>query len=332
MEIKPIGGYFEIETFGNGGNFPHPDGLKLNTGRNALEYILASIGNVSRVYIPYYTCEVILEPFKKLNIKYDFYRIDQNLEIAEELNPLSTEYILYTNYYGIMDEYIQKLSIRYGDQLIVDCAQALYAKHIKGIKTFYSPRKFVGIPDGAIVYIDDGINPIAYGVDESTDRMSHLYIRKEKGPQVGYADFRNNANKLKMNPILNMSLETRDMIDRIDFVAIKEKRQKNFKQLHESLVSTNKLGDLLTRCLSVSTNGGLTPMVYPYWTDNNYLKTKLIKEQVFVATYWPNVLEWVESGSFEYELANNCLAIPCDQRCGESDINRIIKIILSAWK
>lgn len=323
MTIKPIGGYFEIETIGNGGNFPHPDGIKLNTGRNAFEYILASIGNVSKVYIPYFTCEVVLEPLKKLNIKYDFYCIDRNFEIADNLNPQDDEYILYTNYFGIKDAYVKGLAKQYGVHLIVDCAQALYAKHIDGIKSFYSPRKFVGIPDGAIAYIDDGINPLSYGVDESDNRMSHLYLRKEKGPQAGYAEFRSNAAKLKNQPILNMSLTTKGMIDKIDFDDIKAQRQKNFKQLHEALAPTNKLADLLTRCLVDS----LTPLVYPYWTNSKDLRSKLIKEQVFIATYWPNVLEWVKPDSLEYELTNNCLAIPCDQRYGEDDMNRIIDLI-----
>ena len=320
MGIKPIGGYFEMESLGNGGNFPQSKGLLLNTGRNALEYILKSIGHVEKVYIPYYTCEVVLEPFKKLQIPFVFYHINQYLEIAEKLNLGDSEYVLYTNYFGIKDAYIQQLSCKYGDKLIVDCAQALYAQHITGIKTFYSPRKFVGIPDGAVAYIYNGVNPLSYGVDVSDDRMSHLYLRKEKGPQAGYADFRKNAAKLKMQPILNMSLQTRDMLQQIDFKSIKEQRIRNFRQLHGVLGSANLLAipnDMSFEC----------PMVYPYWTTDKDLKGRLIKEQVFVATYWPNVLEWTESYMIENDLAKNCLALPIDQRYGEDDINRIIELI-----
>ena len=57
-----IGGYFSLE-------LPlieeyHKNAIRLNTGRNCLEYILRVRG-YKKVYIPYYTCEVILEPFKK---------------------------------------------------------------------------------------------------------------------------------------------------------------------------------------------------------------------------------------------------------------------------
>jgi len=320
MSKNPIGGYFELERLGGGGNFPHSQGVLLNTGRNALEYIILSIGNVNKVYIPYYTCEVVLEPLTKLNIKYKFYRIDQNLEIADDLNPQDSEYILYTNYFGIKDEYVQKLSIQYGDHLIVDCAQALYAKHIKEIKTFYSPRKFVGIPDGAVAYSDDAINPLFYGVDESEVRMSHLYLRKEKGSQAGYADFKANSKKLVMQPIKLMSQITNEMIDNIDFDEIKARRIQNFRKLHETLKATNKF-------VVPDMESFECPMVYPYWTDDESLKQRLISEWIFVATYWPNVLEWTRSDMIEYEFANNLLAIPCDQRYGETEMNRIIELI-----
>lgn len=320
---KAIGGYFELEDYSVGGNFPQEDGVKLNTGRNALEYILSSVCRVSKLYIPYYTCEVILEPMNKLAIPYEFYHINQRLELSEEVVLQKDEYLLYTNYFGIKDSYVKHLYTQYGAQLIVDCAQALYSKRIDDIKVFYSPRKFVGIPDGAIAFIENGIDSSEYGEDNSNDRMSHLFIRKEQGPQAGYADFRRNAGKLKMQPILNMSLKTKDLLAHIDFEFIKERRLKNFLHLHKFLAPTNKFSEVLNQSIIDFE----CPMIYPYWTSDQELKSKLIKEQVFVATYWSNVLEWAKPGMIEYEFANNLLAIPCDQRYGEDDMNKIIELI-----
>ena len=70
-------------------------------------------------------------------------------------------------------------------------------------------------------------------------------------------------------------------------------------------------------------------MVYPYWTSDKELKSQLIKEQVFVATYWPNVLDWTKEGMIEYEFAKCLLAIPCDQRYCAEDMKRIIKLIVN---
>ena len=76
--MQPIGGYFSLE-------IPqreeyHKDALRLNTGRNCLEYILRA-REYKKVYIPYYTCDVVLEPFHKLGIPFEYYHIDIHLEI-----------------------------------------------------------------------------------------------------------------------------------------------------------------------------------------------------------------------------------------------------------
>ena len=54
--MKAIGGNFELDDYEEGRGFPHQNGILLNTGRNALEYILRSIGEVKGIYLPYYTC------------------------------------------------------------------------------------------------------------------------------------------------------------------------------------------------------------------------------------------------------------------------------------
>ena len=54
--VNPIGGYFELELPQSKKKFPHSDGMLLNSGRHSLEYILRSMKNVGRLWIPYFTC------------------------------------------------------------------------------------------------------------------------------------------------------------------------------------------------------------------------------------------------------------------------------------
>ena len=65
--MKAIGGYFELELQKN--EEYHKDALSLNTGRNALEYILKA-NAYKKIYIPYFTCDVLLQPILKLKLKY----------------------------------------------------------------------------------------------------------------------------------------------------------------------------------------------------------------------------------------------------------------------
>ncbi|MFN5704969.1 MAG: hypothetical protein ACK45U_03865, partial [bacterium] len=74
--MNEIGGYFELEL--NRKSEYHPEAIKLNTGRNALEYILR-VRNYKKVYLPLYTCDAVLQPLKKLKIEFEFYNIDLQL-------------------------------------------------------------------------------------------------------------------------------------------------------------------------------------------------------------------------------------------------------------
>lgn len=314
--MEAIGGYFSLE-------LPlheecHKNAIRLNTGRNCLEYILRA-RKYSKVYIPYYTCEVVLEPFKKLNISYEFYHINLDFELAENVCIEKGEALLYTNYYGLKQQYVEELAEKYGNQLIIDNTQAFFAKPIRGIDTFYTCRKFFGVPDGAYLYTDAQLDD-DLEQDLSYERMAFLLKRIDISPEAGYEDFREQSEKLVGQTVRKMSKLTERMMQSIDYTAVKERRRENFKILHEALESSNQM--------SVELDGEAVPMVYPYMTNCPGLREHLIRNKVFVARYWPNVLEWTEKNDVEYDMANLMLAIPVDQRYGEGDMNEIIEMLM----
>lgn len=57
------------------------------------------------------------------------------------------------------------------------------------------------------------------------------------------------------------------------------------------------------------------------------IRKKLIANKIFVATYWPNVFSWTVADSVEHGFADYLIPLPIDQRYGEDDIERILKII-----
>ena len=319
---KPIGGYFELADRESADNFPHKDGILLNTGRNALEYILRSIKDIKSIYLPYFTCEVVLEPIKKLGIPYNFYRINPRFEIADCIILGEGDYIIVNNYYGIKDLYIRSLYARYGDHLIVDCAQAFFAPVVTGIKAFYSCRKFVGVADGGIAYLGNEIGADVSLLEfEPTETHSdHLLIRKEKGAEAGFCNYQANEAALDRQPIRQMSELTKDALQHIDYDKIKQQRIRNWNILNDSLVVTNQIQTPLTSDFEC-------PMVYPYMVENGLeLRKKLISEKIFVAKYWPNVIPY-DGFEFEVNLADKVVCLPLDQRYDKEDMNRIIEII-----
>lgn len=318
--MKPIGGYFEWEFPPAKNQELHKDAVHLNSGRHALEYILRGLQNVKSLWIPYFTCDVVLQPLQKLNIPYKFYKIDANLELGENVELDDGEYLLYTNYYGIKDAYCSQVAERYGSKIIVDNAQALFCKSIPELNQFYSPRKFMGMPDGGLAVTTFANATEQLPIDQSFGRCSHLLKRHELIPADGYNDFRENSKKIAVAPLSRMSEISKKIFESADLEYIKQKRRENFAYLQKTLHSANKLN-------VPSLDQFECPLVYPFWSDKIGLKKQLIEAKIFVATYWPNVFEWVKPGDLECELANNVVCIPIDQRYGKEDMERIVKEI-----
>ena len=84
-----------------------------------MEYILLS-RKYKNVYIPYYICDTILKPFDKLEINYIFYHINFDFEIIEDITLKENEALLYTNYFGLKQQYITLLFYWYTDCIPVD--------------------------------------------------------------------------------------------------------------------------------------------------------------------------------------------------------------------
>ncbi len=58
-----IGGYFELEL--SKCEEYHKNAIRLNSGKNSL-YIIIQSRKFNKVFIPYYTCSIVLKPFEEL--------------------------------------------------------------------------------------------------------------------------------------------------------------------------------------------------------------------------------------------------------------------------
>lgn len=319
--MNSIGGYFELELKRNE-SFIHSDGILVNSGRNAFEYILRVMDSKPDIiWLPYYTCDVMLQPLNRLGLNYKFYPINENFEIDEWPIFNENEYIVINNYFGIKDKYIKELAAdpNKAPHIIIDNSQAWFSPAISGIRQFYSPRKFFGVPDGGVAYTIDSTR-IELERSTSFDSCLHLLKRIDLGPQDGYLDYRKNEIELDKSSLKSMSNLTRLLLASIDDGYVKIKRRSNYEYISSQLDSTNLLS-------LPNLNSFECPMVCPYLSKNPNLKKRLLDNDIFIATYWPNILNTKNLESIEYKLAKNLVAIPIDQRYNENDMKRIIAII-----
>lgn len=320
--MNEIGGYFQLElNYNNENAFPFQYSELLNSGRYAFEYLILNLPNKpSLIWLPWYTCEVMLEPLLRLGINYDFYKINSNLEISSLPKIGNNEYIIINNYFGIKDKYIDKMSSILGDKMIIDNSQALFYNNKFGLKSFYSFRKFVGVPDGGMAITKDR-NKIVLDKSISYDKISHLLCRIDLDASSGYQNYKKNENNISNIGIHSMSNLSKQIISNINFEYIKEKRNRNFSIINSYLSDINLLNIPAIETFSC-------PMAYPLLTDDTSLKEILINNRIYIPTFWPNIFKWCKIDSLEYKLGSNLIAIPIDQRYGDNEMRFIANIII----
>jgi hypothetical protein len=316
MEKKEIGGYFELES-NLSGEF-HTDAVKLNSGRHCFRYILQA-QQPSKVFIPYYCCDSVLEPLQDEGIAYEYYHIDDRLRSKNSLILDQNQRILYVNYFGLKTDYAEHLARKYGSNLILDYTQAFFCRPIKDIDTFYSPRKFFGVPDGGYLYTEK-INTHHLERDRSLSRFNHLVGRLDQSARAYYTDFGEASATISSEPVKQMSKVTQHLLKGIDYNRAQLVRERNFYYLHSHLKETNLLP------LDLGTVSG--PMIYPYQTDDPNLRQRLIASKIYVATYWPELKGRLKKGSMEGKLVEYLLPLPIDQRYDTNDMKKIVDIVI----
>lgn len=301
------------------GEFYHRDVLNLNTGRNCLELVLKDY-RPSKIYLPKYSCDVLKEPIEKLDIEAEFYSIAPNFhpDFPSDFSLNDSELLLYTNYYGCFSEVVEKLVNQYKNNLIVDNAQAFFVRPLDNLATFYSPRKFFGVPDGGILrYQPRG--EYQFEKDNSLNRFNHLIKRIESGPEEGYSDFTQNDLSLVRQEVKLMSNLTQKLLTSIQYNEIEKQRQRNFFLLDRAFRGFNEL--------QLNSENLQSPLCYPLLVQNgNDIKKHLIRNRIYIPTYWPQVLN-PGLTDFETHLVENLVCLPIDQRYDEMDMKHIVNVI-----
>lgn len=312
-DIKEIGGYFGLEQLVS--HEYYSDLAAVNNARCALLYVLKA-RKYKKVYLPYFLCDSVRLVLERERISFEEYRIDRTFLPLLDIRTTPEEVVYIVNYYGMMDEeQLIRLKNRYGN-IVVDNAQAFFARPAKGIDTLYSCRKFFGVPDGGYASTDAKFQE-TIPTDVSMKRMKHILGRFEGSSASDYYnDFNDNDESFKEIELRHMSKLTHNILGAIDYPAAKRRREANFRFLAKELDGRNLL----------KMNCPPGPYAYPFYIQNGMeVKKQLAGRKIYVATLWPNV---IGTGlDTETEFAENILPLPCDQRYSEEDMRRVVRAV-----
>ena len=317
--MKPIGGFFELDLAG-GNSYYHDQAFSLSTGRACIGLLLDEL-QPDKIHLPYYSCEALFQPLQERNISFEFYAINDTLELKETVELQDGEYFIYINYFGLKDKYVQRLSDFYKDRLILDNTHAFFRKApIRGY-SFTSARKYFGVADGAFLY---GMsNDDSYKELEQFNKASiaHSVNRLMGNQQEAFELFQKYEKSLDCS-VMRISTLSEKLLSAIDYKEVRAQRKLNFEYLEKELNDINslhwdaKISDAFC---------------YPFLPKSPLAKSDFHKEKIFVPTLWPDVLERPEVDSFPTakKLTKDLLPLPIDHRYTTSDMARMVSFIKS---
>lgn len=315
-----IGGFFPLELSDRAEY--HSKALHLNSARYCLEYI-SRVKHFSKIYLPAYICDSVLQPIKRLNVPYTFYRLNSDFSPVFNQVPEDDACILYVNYFGLNHSVVQKVCEQYA-HVIIDNTQAFFEKPLPHVDTIYSPRKFFGVADGGYLYTDVE-ERLDLEPDPSYYRYDALLKQIDLGSTAAEPLFEQNEAYLDTCGMHAMSRLTRRILESIDYGKVIERRNANFLYLHRQIGRWNQLH------LDFSQPNG--PLCYPLLIDQGaQLKEALLQQNIYCNDYWDEVLTRVPSASFESHLVKDLVALPIDQRYTENDMQVIVQVVQNFLK
>lgn len=293
----------------------HKNALALSTARACLSVVLEVI-KPRKLYVPFYTCDALLQPITDLQICYEFYPIAP--ELSSQLpNIEEDEYAIYINYFGLCTAHVQTLLSTYPNRVIIDNSQAFFERAYPETWSFNSARKFFGVPDGAYLYSPLHLKNNYQRNDDF--EFVHLVNRFIGKREQAYAQFIAYEKSLDCE-IKGISPLSERLLSLVNFKEVAEARQRNFSYYAKRFGSINKL--------SIDWDPNSIPFVYPLLLEQPISKQALFEQRIFVATYWQDVLQRNVAG-FEFEklLARQLLPLPIDHRYDIGDCRQVAEAV-----
>jgi dTDP-4-amino-4,6-dideoxygalactose transaminase len=314
------------------------DVIRMINARSAL-WLLATKLKPKTVWIPSYTCDAVISAFEKAHAPVRFFPVDQRLRCCDSdwIDHISRrDFVLRNHYFGSWNEDPSYTSVvRAGAIVIDDAAQALLtpAKDSVAVFTVNSPRKFMGVPDGAylmgepqsMAVIHESLSlepppPQWFQLSLSANRERSTFDRKggssewfEKSRQV---EAEMPIGRYSMSEFSQKHIETMT-----DFEEIAAKRRENYLSL---------LAKLAPYALMPFLDEHVVPIGFPVRVpERDAVIKKLFASNIFPPVHW-NLRDVVPATFTEsHLLSREEMTLPCDQRYGEVEMERMAELVRS---
>lgn len=319
------------------------DSILTSSGRGAISLLLQEVATDNKsVLLPAYTCDSVLLPFIEYGYTCYFYEVDENLSpIIESIDVYENVGVfLHMGYYGFQTN-SNLLSVlqnfqRQSTIIIEDVTHTLFSHFYRYKENdFYvgSIRKWFGVPGGGFlaspkksfggpVITNNKISELrtaalvnkANYMKTNDERLKNLFLNQFSDAEI--------LLDKDLSPYCIDSLSMR-LINSLDVDELVSRRRENYRVLLEGLNNVSYLETPFKHLTKFE-----CPIFFPIFIKEkrNDVRKKLIDERIYCPVHWP-IPDQIKETNFNIDIYNTILSIPCDQRYGLNDMERIISIL-----
>jgi len=304
--------------------------LLLATARSAIALLARNL-RPKTVWLPSYLCGVVMEAFPSSLLNVRFYPIDQKLGIAEEdwLSDIQTnDLVLFIDYFGFQQWADWGAEARgRGAWVVQDAAQALLSEHLNKPSHYvvFSPRKFVGVPEGGILLALNGselpkVNltypPAQWWMEATRASILRADFDRHGGEQKWFEIFQKTEANGPLKPFRMSDLSLMILKNAVNWQRVSKQRRDNYKFL------ASGLGEI---ALFPELPSGIVPLGFPIrLKERDRIRETLFTKKIYPQVHWSIAGFVPDAFVASHRLANEIMTLPCDQRYDESDMERIV--------
>jgi len=311
------------------------------SGRTSILYILQEVESTVTtkiVYMPAYCCDSMVAPFRLKGYDIHFYDITHSFEPVIQLNLLKSAGVFFTcDYFGFPTSIPQKFIdtcrkhhiITIHDITMSLFSQVNYTNHDYLLGSF---RKWIGIASGGLAIalkkpfstqLLPPLTPYIQTRQKALNLKAEYIQSPSESLKTQVRDLFLNAEALLNGATSRYASDTVsiDCLRHYPYLELIEKRRRNYLTLLEGFSSLANIN-----ILHASMSADTCPMFFIIFTDDrDRFKQYLIENQVYPPVHWP-IPENREHSENSKQIANAILSIPCDQRYGTQEMERIVAL------
>ncbi len=331
-----VGGMFGLEAPASTAG-PEPEFLRqphelFVNARSAFASLLERVAPPA-VWLPSYLCSAVVDSVRKSSVPARFYPVNRQLRVAPEdwigrVQP--GEVVLFIDYFGIpSDPDLFAIARSRGAIVVEDACQSLLSTATPGADfRLFSPRKFLGVPDGGVLFIGKNFGggrthlapPPAEWWQKSLSAAScRAKFDREGGDRDWFDAFQSVEENAPIGAY-SMSDVSRDLLfSGIDYVSIGQRRRENLEVLAAHLGSLSVFPRLEEKSV---------PLGFPIRVRNrDEVLDRCFAAGIYPPIHWPIAGIVPEEFRESHLLSSEILTLPCDQRYNAEDMLYVADVV-----